>query len=235
MPGGSGRGYGPAVTAAPDDLVYASVSHELGTAFLSGAVPSLAFGRSIGCPIRLGHQPVLDIAIPRLAGRILMVGTGRVAVENTAERLAFDVVTSGEPLQAVRPGGLYSPPRPTWEVRLAGAQRCYALRVEILSRPHPVPTAVEGMGGEPVTRLDPDLTERQWAVLERYTAPLRAGRTTPATHAQVADSLGWSMATVRIECGAIWNSFVLAGVPMRDFPDKRDAIVDAATRHHLMP
>jgi hypothetical protein len=88
---------------------------------------------------------------------------------------------------------------------------------------------------EPETRVEPDLTDRQWEMLGAYTDPLRQGRTAPATHKEVAAKLHWSYATMRVECNAIWAAFKIAGVPMREFRDKRDAVIDAAVRHHLVP
>jgi hypothetical protein len=41
--------------------------------------------------------------------------------------------------------------------------------------------------------------------------------------------------TIRAGSAEIWNEFVLARVPMRDFRDKRNAVVDAVIRHGLTP
>ena len=41
------------------------------------------------------------------------------------------------------------------------------------------------------------------------------------------------MSLIRLESSEIWAAFLGAGVPMRDFPDKRDAIVDAFVRHGI--
>ncbi|CAN5783358.1 hypothetical protein BH20ACT1_BH20ACT1_09740 [soil metagenome] len=35
----------------------------------------------------------------------------------------------------------------------------------------------------------------------------------------MARELGWSLSLVRVECHEIWTEFVLAGVPLRDFPE----------------
>jgi hypothetical protein len=219
-----------------EGLVYASVSYELGSVFLTTLRPVVSFGRLAECGVRFGHQPVVDPGVPRVAGQLLVVGAGRVAVENVGERLAFDVVCEDSPLEAVRPGALFSPPGDRFEIQLTGRQQQYVIAVTVLSAPVRVSVRPPVSDpSEPVTSLDPNLTTRQWRILEAYTAPLRAGHPVSATHNQVADLLGWSMGLIRLECSEIWNQFVLAGVPMRDFPDKRDAVVDGAIRHRLLP
>jgi hypothetical protein len=159
----------------------------------------------------------------------LVVGAGRVAVENLAERLAFDVLAAGSPPDAVRPGSIFSPASSRFEVRFIGSVTTYSIMVDAQPSPgRPLPP-------EPPAAVDPALTMRQWQVMAEYIRPILAGRPVPATHAAVAGALGWSMALIRVECSEIWQHFVVAGVPMRDFPDKRDAIVDAVIRHHLLP
>jgi hypothetical protein len=120
---------------------------------------------------------------------------------------------------------------------VVGRQQRYAIGVRVLATPVRLPVVPIGTeSSEPATTgLQPDLTSRQWQILDTYIAPMRLGRPVPGTHNEVADRLGWSMGTVRAECAGIWNQFVLAGVPMRDYPDKRDAVVDAAVRHRLLP
>jgi hypothetical protein len=218
-----------------EGLVYASVSWELGSSFITSLHPAAPFGRGQDNVVRFGHQPVLDAGVPRRAGQLLLVGDGRIAVENLSDRLAFDIVYEGAPLEAVRPGVLYSPPSDHFEICVSGSTQSYSVRVHALRSP--VRLRMRSVGGDdgPITRLDPELTMRQWEILDAYTAPLRAGRPVAATHAQVAEELSWSMSLIRLESSEIWNEFVIAGIPMRDFPDKRDAIVDAAVRHRLLP
>jgi hypothetical protein len=167
-----------------------------------------------------------------LAGQLVVIGGRRVGVENLSAQVAFDIKAPDGPLEAVRPGALYAPPEDRFEIRVAGSLATYTVLVHIPARQtmlRPRRPAAATIG--PSTRFEVELTGRQWQILAAYGDPLRAGRTVPATHAEVADRVGWSMATVRVECSEIWSSFALAGIPMRDFPDKRDAIVDATLRH----
>ena len=55
----------------------------------------------------------------------------------------------------------------------------------------------------------------------------------PATHQQVAATVGCSRALVRLECNNILGVLLAAGVPMRDLRDARDAIADAWARHRM--
>ncbi|MCU4186058.1 hypothetical protein K6U06_16940 [Acidiferrimicrobium sp. IK] len=173
--------------------------------------------------------------MPGRAGQFLVVGAGRIAVENLAERRAFDVLARGSPLEAVRPGAIFSPADRCFEVRLVGSLATYTIVVDIVTGAADSPAVTGEDACDPGTRLEPELTARQWQVMAEYIRPILAGSPVPATHAAVAEALGWSMALIRVECAEIWNRFVLADVPMRDFPDKRDAIVDAAIRHRLLP
>jgi hypothetical protein len=219
--------------------VVATLAWDSGVAFLTTDCLRLRFGRSSQCDIRLGHQPVADRSVPRIAGAIALFD-GRVAVDNLSDRVAFDVKTADGPLEAVRPGALLAPAADRFEIVVGGIDGTHVVAVHrqaqvqrLLELPPPVDHA--GAAGEPPTMVEPALTARQWQILEAYTAPLRAGATTPATHAQVAAEVHWGYSLVRLECHAIWAAFRLAGVPMRRFPDTRDAVVDAAVRHRLRP
>ncbi len=63
-------------------------------------------------------------------------------------------------------------------------------------------------------------------------APLATGGH-PASHQQVAETLGISRSLVRLECNRIWSELLVAGVPMRDYGDPRDLIADAWARHRF--
>ncbi|MGH9066246.1 MAG: hypothetical protein ACRD0J_01785 [Acidimicrobiales bacterium] len=224
------------MAAGKDEAVLATASQEGQSCFLTVARPEVTFGRSGSCDLRIGHQPVADLGVPRVGGRLVMVTGDRLAVENLGDKLAFEVACEGAPAESVRPGALLSPAEPRFEVLVTGSRQRYVIRAARTPRPARVPPPHLSRSAEgPLTSVDPELTPRQWAVLAAYTAPLRAGRAVPATHAQVARAIGWSPALVRVECSEIWSAFALAGVPMRDFPDKRDAVVDAAVRHRLSP
>lgn len=221
----------------PSGEVLAAIAFEADTVFLTTEIPAVRFGRSAECAVRFAHQPVADPSVPRVAGAIRMVD-GRLAVENLSDKVAFDVKTPDGPLETVRPGALLSPADDRFEIVYRGTDvHVIMVRGEAVPRPlgPPVVAGPGSDGDQPPTRLDPDLTPRQWQVLDAYTEPLRRGRTAPATHKEVADRLHWAYATVRTECNAIWAAFRLAGVSMREFRDKRDAVVDAAVRHRLRP
>lgn len=212
--------------------VLATIAWEDGVEFLTAARPRLVFGRSSHCDVRIAHQPLADASVPRAAGAVLALD-GRVAVDNLSDKVAFDVKPQGGPLETVRPGTLVAPPDERFEIVLGGARGPHVIAVHRESAGTSLPRPVAVAGEEPPTTADPVLTDRQWQILEAYTAPLRAGATTPATHAEVAATVHWGYSLVRVECHAIWAALRLAGVPLRPFPDTRDAVVDAAVRHRL--
>jgi hypothetical protein len=216
--------------------VLATVAWDAGVAYLTAAEPRLCFGRAAHCEVRVGHQPLVDRSVPRLAGAVVVLD-GRVAVDNLSEKVAFDVKTADGPLESVRPGALLAPATDRFEIVVGGATEAHVIAVHRQVRPRlrRPPRVVDPHGGDLPTAFDPALSPRQWRILEAYTAPLRAGATTPATHAEVAAQVHWGYSLVRVECHAIWAALTLAGVPLRPFPDRRDAVVDAAVRHRLRP
>lgn len=222
----------------PPGEVLAAIAFEADTVFLTTERPSVRFGRSAECEVRFAHQPVADPSVPRVAGAIRAID-GRLGVENLSDKVAFDVKTPDGPLETVRPGALLSPADRHFEIVYQGTGDAHRILVAGEVEPRPLGPAGAGVpihdGDQPPTRIDPELTPRQWQILDAYTEPVRKGATAPATHKQVADRLHWAYATVRIECNAIWGAFLLAGVSMREFRDKRDAVVDAAVRHRLRP
>jgi hypothetical protein len=219
----------------PTGDVLAAIAFTAGTVFLTTDRPSVLFGRAAECPVRFAHQPVADASVPRVAGRIA-AADGRLLVENLSDRVAFDLKTPDGPLETVRPGALLSPAAPSFEVVYRSATDVHVVLVQGEATPRPLPPPVVPRDcDQPPTRVVPELTDRQWQVLDAYTEPLRHGRTAPATHKQVASRLNWGYNTIRIECNAIWAAFRVAGVSMREFRDKRDAVIDAAIRHRLRP
>jgi len=212
--------------------VLATIAWEDGVEFLTSARRRLLFGRSSQCDVRIAHQPTTDASVPRVAGAVVALD-GRVAVDNLSDKVAFDVKPQDGPLETVRPGTLVAPPDARFEIRLGGAAGTHVIAVHRESAGTDLPRAAAVTAEEPPTTADPVLTDRQWQILEAYTAPLRAGATTPATHAEVAAQVHWGYSLVRVECHAIWAALRLAGVPLRPFPDTRDAVVDAAVRHRL--
>jgi len=198
---------------------------------LDAATPELRFGRLGDCAIRIGHSPLLDEGVPRIAGK-LMIWKDRVAVENLDEVYAFDVAARDGPRSVVRPGYLLSPKEPAFEVIVSGARGRHVIRIAVLAAHSQAVKASSG-DAEPATNPPPNLTGEERAVLEAYLAPLKAGRPLHATHTEVAEALGRSKTWVRSRAAEIYDKFFVAAVPMRDYPDDVDAIVDAAWRHGL--
>jgi hypothetical protein len=216
-----------------DEQILATVAFEADVVFLTSGRPSVSFGRAAECAVRFAHQPVLDVGVPRVAGAIVVLNE-RIAVDNLSDKVAFDVKSPDGPLETVRPGALLAPASDRVEIIFRGSSSEYLVVVKREAEPTTV-VRPPLLGDDPPTGLQPDLTLRQWQILSAYTEPLRKGRTAAATHKDVAAALNWAYATVRVECNAIWGAFKIAGVPLRAFRDKRDAVIDAAIRHRLAP
>lgn len=199
---------------------------------LGPASPELRFGRHGDCPVRVGHAPLLDEGIPRVAGRVLLVGGERVAVENLDEVYAFDVAAKDGPRTSVRPGELFSPQGHAFELVLMG-RAAHTVRVAVAPRMVRPIIVSAGSDPGPVTTAPPKLTQDERAVLDAYLSPLRAGKAVRATHVEAAETLGRSKTWVRNKAADIYDKFFLAPVPMRDFADQVDAVTDAAWRHGL--
>ncbi|HEY8526368.1 MAG TPA: hypothetical protein VIL48_15455 [Acidimicrobiales bacterium] len=193
----------------------------------------VTFGRSPNAALRIGHVPVYDDVVPRMAGRMLSCA-GRVLVENLDETLAFDLRVTGRPLVTVPPGEVHGPRDRAFDILVAGTFR-YVLAVTV-NRDH-TPTRIvpagAATGEEPPTGARLRLTERQRRILDAYVAPLADGGVTAASHQQVAEAVGVSRALVRLECHRIWSEMLLAGVPMRALGDARDEVADAWARHRF--
>lgn len=221
------RGIDPDITPA------ATVSSEFGTQSLPFGGEFL-FGRGSDVDLRIGAAPIYDEVVPRLAGRIASIN-GRVFVENLDDTLAFDLRIDGRPLVSLSPGHMHSPADPVFDIVITGSVTTYELGVRVnRDRTRPRWVGVDATPDEldPPTGANPQLTERQRAILDAYVRPLQAGGTS-ASHQQVAEELGISRSLVRVECEKIWSALFLAGVPMRDLGNARDEIVDAWSRHRI--
>ena len=192
----------------------------------------VTFGREPTAHLRIGHAPVYDDVVPKLAGRAFAMD-GRVVVENLHDTLAFDVRVDGRALLTVPPGHWHAPPERTFDVLVTGTFT-YELAVTVNSAGNPTRVVAVGEpdSPEPPTGARPRLTDRQRRILDSYVAPLAAGGH-PASHQQVAESLGISRSLVRLECNRIWSELLVAGVPMRDYGDPRDLVADAWARHRF--
>ena len=213
-------------------LVAFAAPHRTVRRTLDAATPALRFGRHGDCEIRIGYSPLLDDGIPRVAGR-LMILEGRIAVENLDEVYAFDVAVRDGHRSVVRAGELFSPGGSAFEVVVRGGRGQHVIRVLVMTTDGGAVAGSAREGTEPATNPPPALTADERAVLDAYLAPLKAGRPLHATHTEVAHSLGRSKTWVRSRAAEIYDKFFLAAVPMRDFPDDVDAVVDAAWRHGL--
>jgi hypothetical protein len=176
----------------------------------------VTFGRDPRAQIRIGHAPLYDDVVPKLAGKVF-VHRGRVVVSNLHDALALDIRVAKRPLISVAPGAWHSPADRSYDVLVRGTLT-YELSVTVNSE-HP-------------TGARPNLTSRQRRILDAYVAPLTTGES-PASHQQVAEVVGVSRALVRLECHRIWSELLVAGVPMRTLGDARDEIADAWARHRF--
>ena len=77
-------------------------------------------------------------------------------------------------------------------------------------------------------------TDAQRRVIAAYLEPVRRGRLEPATHREVADSLGLHQSSARQALYGVWSALFAAGVPMPDIADKRVAVVEAVRLHRLL-
>ena len=197
-----------------------------------GAGRDVTFGREPTAHLRIGHAPVYDDVVPKLAGRVF-AHDGRLVVDNLHDTLALDIRVEGRALMTVPPGHWHSPPEHSFDVLVTGTFT-YELAVTVNSGGNPprVVSLGEPDSPEPPTGARPRLTDRQRRILDTYVAPLATGGH-PASHQQVAETLGISRSLVRLECNRIWSELLVAGVPMRDYGDPRDLIADAWARHRF--
>jgi hypothetical protein len=192
----------------------------------------VAFGRGARCPIRFGHAPAPDLGLPRHAGAFLVAGE-RVMVETSAEagHAPVRIVWEDRPPLDLPPGEVYGPASVEFDVVVRG-ERSWVLHVR--TRGPVPPPAPDGSAGDPPTERRPfDLGGHERMVLDAYVAPLRAGRLEPATHAEVAERLSYSVNKVRRDLYGIWQQMVTCGVAVPEYGDKRVAVAQAALAHRL--
>ncbi len=191
------------------------------------------FGRDPHVGLRIGHAPVYDDVVPKLAGEVF-IHDGRAFVANLHRSLAFDLRVDGRPLISVPPGDCHSPREHSFDIVVVGTFT-YELTVTVNTEHNPtriVPVNGATRQPSPPTGARPRLTPRQRQILDAYVAPLTGGGAA-ASHQQVAEAVGVSRSLVRLECHRIWSELLVAGVPMRTLGDARDEIADAWARHRF--
>jgi len=226
LPAGDGR-----TVADMDDRAAGTIVTDEQVVVLD-AGSEATFGRDPQARIRIGHAPLYDDVVPKLAGKVF-VHRGRVVVSNVHDTLALDIRVANRPLISVAPGDWHSPAERSYDVLVRGTLT-YELSVTVNSANNPTRTVAASVrtSPEPPTGARPALTPRQRRILDAYVAPLTTGGA-PASHQQVAEVVGVSRALVRLECHRIWSELLVAGVPMRTLGDARDEIADAWARHRF--
>ncbi len=200
--------------------------------FQNGEV--LRFGRGADCEVRFGHAPVRDQRVPRMAGRILVVGE-RAVVESPeratkAERASLRLTCLGYQPQNIAPGAAYAPPGRIFSVHVAG-ELDWVLDVVLRSHPGGLSSVSDdtSTAGEVL-----ELSSRDMAVLLAYSRPLLRGGLEPATHSEAGRAVGVSFSTARRSVDTLLDRFYAAGLRIPDARDSRIALVHAAIDHGLL-
>ncbi len=226
----------PEPTAGPtvpvvDDRAAGTISTDQQVIVLD-ADREVTFGRDPHVGLRIGHAPVFDDVVPKVAGKVF-VHDGRVVVANLHRSLALDIRVDGRPLISVAPGDWHAPSEGSYDVLITGTFTYeLAVTVNTASNPTRVVAVDAPTTPDPPTGARPRLSERQRHILDAYVAPLTGGGAA-ASHQEVAETVGVSRSLVRLECHRIWSELLVAGVPMRSLGDARDEIADAWARHRF--
>ncbi len=190
------------------------------------------FGRGSGCVVRFGYAPIADVALPRVAGRLIVAGQ-RVFVESAESggRRSLEIIAAGRPPVLLGIGDGFAPSEPEFRVVVHGDQRSWPMTV-VVRRDLAVG---DGVNGEPPTRaFELRLTNMQRRVVGAYLEPLRHGRLEPATHREVATALSFHPNSAREALYDVWAKLFAAGIPMPDVAEKRVAVVEAFRLHRLL-
>ena len=230
-PRDSPDGVGDPTVTGVDDRAAGTISSDEQVVVIDAA-RRVTFGRDPNVTLRIGHAPVYDDVVPKLAGEVF-VHDGRAFVANVHRSLAFDLRVDGRPLIPVPPGDCHAPREPSFDIVVAGTFT-YELAVTVNTERNPTRVMAPGttVAPGPPTGARPRLTPRQRQILDAYVAPLTGGGAA-ASHQQVAEAVGVSRSLVRLECHRIWSELLVAGVPMRTLGDARDEIADAWARHRF--
>lgn len=202
---------------------------------------TVSFGRGVACDIRIGHAPLCDHEIPRIAGW-LVIAHGRVIVEAAAPALADEaeravrrallVSAPGGPPVPVAPGAVFAPAASIFTVEVVGATGTWELDVATRSRRD---DAVDDEAAHDARThgVVIDLTEEQRSILMAYAEPVIAGGVEPATHDQVAARVYMSRSQVRRHLDRLSDEFFQKRLWAPESGDTRVRVVEAA-RHNLI-
>jgi hypothetical protein len=196
--------------------------------------PRVAFGRGGQCAIRFGYAPEPDLRLSRHAGSFILAGE-RLLVESAPQdgQAPLEITVPGRPPLALPPGEIYGPDAVEFHVVTRG-DRDWALHVRVRSSRAFLPADTDMLDDPPTVRMTVRLTDHDRQVLGAYSAPLRAGRLEPSTHAEVAKQLSYSTNKVRGDLYRIWQEMVASGLAVPDYTDKRVAVARAAIDHRLV-
>jgi hypothetical protein len=223
-------------SVAPREAALAAVVFEgpLGTDGLlvtADMGPAVPFGRGGHCPIRFGHGPAHDSRLAREAGALVVAGD-RLAVESSSApgHLPVQVALTGRPPVELSQGELYAPASRTFDVVVRG-EREWTITVRTATRARPAHLTHDE---PPTDRPVLPLSGHERSLLDSYVAPLREGRYEPATHAEVAQQLGYSVSKVRFDLYDLWARMVSRGLPVPGYADKRMAVARAALANGIV-
>jgi hypothetical protein len=191
----------------------------------------VSFGRGGSCQIRFGHAPTLDSSIPRVAGTLAAINS-RIVVNSPSHvgHRALEVHDGMKKFQipigqGVSLGG-------NFDVLVRGETRNWVLSVSVRQDSD---DTIRISDEDPSTaHVEIHLTAMQWKVLRAYYEPIRRGGSEPATHQEVAESLGFHSNTVRNKIYEIRDLMYINCLQMPDTNDARVAVLEAARIHGLI-
>ena len=127
-------------------------------------------------------------------------------------------------------GDAFAPAEASFRVMMRGQARTWLL--DVVVRPQMFPA--RSSDDYPTRIHELELSALQRRTIEAYLEPMRRGRLEPATHREVAESLGCHPNTAREVLYGVWAEMFAAAVPMPDVADKRVAVVEAIRLHRLL-
>ena len=101
------------------DAVAAGTISSESQVIVFGAGREVTFGRDPSSHLRIGHAPVYDDVVPKVAGKVFVHGE-RVVVANLHDVLALDIRVDGRALISLPPGDWHAPAERTFDVLITG-------------------------------------------------------------------------------------------------------------------